>query len=119
MRRRPWLVVSALGLAGVLLLGVFPARAYLQQRHQRQAIRSDLAALSRLNDDLEKRKAVLQSDAEIERLARQHYSMIRPGEEAYAILPGLPPPPPKPPEKVRPPKQSWWQGLWSGLANLL
>lgn len=30
----------------------------------------------------------MHTDAEIERLAREQYNLVRPGEEAYAILPG-------------------------------
>lgn len=119
MRPRAWLVVSALALVGVLLLGVFPARAYLDQRRQHERIRAGLESLARLNTDLENRKAELQSDDEIERLARQHYNMIRPDEEVYAILPGLPPPPPEPPDVRTEERQSWWQGVWSGVANFL
>jgi cell division protein FtsB len=34
----------------------------------------------------------LQTDAEIERIARSKYSLVYPGEEAYAILPAPPEP---------------------------
>ena len=34
----------------------------------------------------------LKTDEEVERLAREQYNLVRPGEESYAILP---PPPPK------------------------
>ena len=38
---------------------------------------------SRLTDQANK----LHTDAEVERLAREQYDLVRPGEEAYAILP--------------------------------
>jgi cell division protein FtsB len=35
---------------------------------------------------------VLHTDAAIERLAREQYNLVKPGEEAYAILPARPAP---------------------------
>ncbi|HZQ88211.1 MAG TPA: septum formation initiator family protein, partial [Acidimicrobiales bacterium] len=75
-------------VVGMLFLAVFPARTYLQQRHSLSAANARLHVLAKQNAALDKQISKLHTDAEIERLARQQYNLVRPGEEAYAILPG-------------------------------
>ena len=75
-------------VVGMLFLAVFPARTYWQQRHSLSAANARLHVLARQNAALDKQVDKLHTDAEIERLARQQYNLVRPGEEAYAILPG-------------------------------
>jgi cell division protein FtsB len=118
VRRYPWLALSLAGLVGALLLSLFPARAYLDQRRQRDSLAAQVAALAEGNAALDARVAQLQTDAEIERLARERYLLVRPGEEAYTILPTPPPPPPAPAPE---PEQdgSWWSRAWSRLSSLL
>jgi cell division protein FtsB len=82
-------VVSAL-IVGFLLLAVFPTRTYLAQRAATSHAQERLDVLSAENEALEARVALLGSDGEIERLARGQYNLVRPGEDAYAVLP--PPP---------------------------
>ena len=48
--------------------------------------------LQRENELLEQRITVLKTDAEVERIAREQYNLVRPGEEAYAVLPAPAPP---------------------------
>ena len=93
MRGRAGPIVAALALVGVLALAVFPAKAWLDQRNHRKALAAQLAALEARNRALEDRVAELRSDEEIERLARQ-YNLVKPGEEAYFILPRPQPPAP-------------------------
>lgn len=89
MRRGSWtLAVVATVVVGMLFLAVFPARTYLQQRHSLSAANARLHVLAKQNAALDKQISKLHTDAEIERLARQQYNLVRPGEEAYAILPG-------------------------------
>jgi cell division protein FtsB len=89
----------------VLLLAVIPARAYLDQRRHRDDLAAQVATLEATNQALAQRAAELDSTEEIERLARLHYQLVKPGEEAYVILPddsppttAAPPPPPAPVE---------------------
>ena len=90
MRRWAWLVVAALAVLGVLFLAVFPARDWWAQRHERRQLAARVQTLVDQNRLLEQRAAQLGTPAEIERLARQHYDLVRPGEEAYAIVPADP-----------------------------
>ena len=100
-KRRKWLFVGGLALVGVLFIAVFPARTYLEQRHQRQQVVTQMKATDAENKALEQRIQTLNTDAEVERLAREQYNLVRPGEEAYAILPTRqPPPPPQPGPKA-------------------
>ncbi len=82
-----WVALVALLVAGVHFAGVFPTRTYLAQRASLATAKRNLEVLTGQNEVLEKRVALLQSDAEIERLARERYNLVRPGEEAYAVLP--------------------------------
>ena len=108
--------VAAGVLVAFLAAGVFPTRTYL---HQRDAIANEeakLAVLTAENQKLAAKVDRLATDAEIERIAREQYNLVRPGEEAYAILPGPADPEadaaaeaaPAPVELADPPP-SWWQ----------
>jgi len=85
-RGRAGLVFAALALVGVLALAVFPTEALLAQRRDRRQLDAQVAELAAQNAALRDRTAQLNTDAEIERLARQ-YNLVKPGEEAYFILP--------------------------------
>lgn len=76
-------VVSVL----VLAFGVFPTRTLLSQREALARTEERLEVLRDQNRRLEDRVELLQTDEEIERLAREQYNLVRPGEEVYAILP--------------------------------
>ena len=120
MRRHPWLIVSLLAVVGVLLLGAFPTRAYLDQLHQRESLAERVRTLTAANQKLAEQAARLQRDDTIERLARERYHLVRPGEEAYAILPDgrapvtASPAPPAPP----PASRSWWSRAWARVTSI-
>ena len=88
------LLVATFTLA-ILLVGVFPTRMLLEQRSELAAAEADLAEVTEHNDGLRDRIAALETDAEIERIARAEYNLVYPGQEAYAILP-----PPREPVEV-------------------
>lgn len=83
-----------LGLAGgsaalfaVLAVTVFPTSTYLDQRTDTSEAEERLAVLRSQNDAYETRIERLETGEEIERLAREQYNLVFPGEEAYAVLP--------------------------------
>src|SRR5205807_10266683 len=86
MRRHPGLVVALLAMLGVLVLGAFPVRAYFVQVRHREELAARVRTLQAGNAKLTDQAALLQSDETIERLARERFQLVRPGEEAYAIL---------------------------------
>ena len=87
LRKAAWPLAVSLVMVGILALSVFPTRTYLAQRRGLTATQARVRVLSTQNDELAARVRKLNTDAEIERLAREQYSLVRPGEEAYAILP--------------------------------
>jgi cell division protein FtsB len=115
--KRTWLVVGGLATVVVLFVAVFPARTYLDQHHQRQEVLAKIRATDARNHALEKRISTLHTDAEVERLAREQYNLVRPGEEAYAILPTRQKS--APPEPHRPtPHPSWLSRTWQSIASV-
>ena len=80
---------------GVLVLGVFPTRTWLDQRNSLRVAEAQLADLETGNAERQARVEALMTDAEIERLAREEYGYAKVGEEVYHVLP-----PPRDPVKV-------------------
>ena len=122
-RARAWLLVSVLALLGVLLLAGFPARAWVAQRHEREKVAAALDEMAAQNRRLEDQARLLQTDAEIERLARRDYNLVRPGEEPFAILPSASPAPapvgtPAPVATEAEPEPPWWRRALTRLTDV-
>lgn len=81
------LVGGGTGLVVVLALGVFPTRSFLAQRGDVDQAEQRLSVLREQNQAMEDQLAKLSTPEEIERLAREQYNLVRPGEEAYSVLP--------------------------------
>jgi cell division protein FtsB len=114
--RRVVRFAAALGvLVIVLFLAGFPARTYLDQREALASTEKRIAVLKRSNKALEARRNELHSDAAVERLAREQYNLVRPNEEAYAILPGPEAPKPAAPKAVEKPDQGFFGSLLDKL----
>jgi cell division protein FtsB len=93
-RRAVWPILLAATVMVIMFYAVFPTRTWLDQRSTAEARATELAEIEATNADLLVSIERLQTDEEIERLARADYSLVYPGEEAYAILP-------QPPEPLR------------------
>ena len=95
-RRRPrallWALLASVTVVGVLFIGVYPVRTYLAQRTSLHRAERQIDVLKTQNDKLAQQAQQLNTDSEIERLAREQYNLVRPGEQAFAILPAPPPP---------------------------
>ncbi len=111
-RRLRRLFVVALVVAGILFTFANPARTWHGQQQEIAAARERNAVLEEQSRALQARADTLSTDAEVERLARQEYGLVKPGEEAFGILPAPGAGPPKeaapPPPKPRP----WWRSAW-------
>jgi cell division protein FtsB len=94
-RRLAWPVLITVVIAAIFGFGVLPTRSYLDRRQQVAAAEQRLAEVEHANEQARRQKERLQTDAEIERQAREHYGMVKPGEEAYKIVP-----PPEAPTEV-------------------
>jgi cell division protein FtsB len=81
-------LLVALGVViGILSLGVFPLREYIDQRSALSDTRGQLEEVEAQNAAFELRIQALASDETIEYLARSEYNLVYSDEEAYTILP--------------------------------
>jgi cell division protein FtsB len=87
-----WPLLVAVTVVGIVFIGVYPTRTWLAQRSSINEANHQLQVLKEQNDALAAQVAALDTDSEVERLAREHYNLVRPGEESYAINPAPPPP---------------------------
>ena len=110
MKRAAWPLMVSLIVVGILFLAVFPTRTYVGQRRDLVETAERVDVLRRENDRLAQRVGRLNTDEEIERLAREQYSLVRPGEEAYAILPA---PKPAADADAEPAPEEDSPGFWS------
>ena len=88
LRRLAVVGVILASATAALLLGVVPFRGWLEQRDHNDALRIEVEAVEAGNRAYEDRVDALDTDEEIERLAREEYGLVRPDEEAYAVQPG-------------------------------
>lgn len=90
-------------MAALLFLFVLPSRTYLAQRHSLSEAQTRLQVFEVQNAKLAADAERLKSDAEVERLAREQYGLVKPGEKAFVIVPSpkaaAPPAPAKKTEK--------------------
>jgi cell division protein FtsB len=84
---RPRVAVASLALTAILFLFVFPTRSYLAQQRQVGRARDAVAVLRSQNKELAREAKRLETPGEIERLARQQFNMVMPGEQAYNVVP--------------------------------
>jgi len=110
--------MAVLGLVGVLMLAVFPARALMAQHDERRQVAARIAELDHRNQRLEGRVAALGTDAEIERLARQNYNLVRPNEEVFDIIVPKPPTPTAPAPPKAPPDPGWVRRTLTRLTDV-
>lgn len=86
-----WTALAVVVLA-VLAAYVFPTRTWIDQRRSLDETAAALDELRAERGALEARLGELDSDDEIEELARSQFGLVLPGEEAYAVLPAPEPP---------------------------
>jgi len=111
-------VAAVLLLAGlaIVLAGVFPFRQLIAQQRLVDNTQSKLDALVAENQGLQSQIDEMQTPEELERIAREQYGMVRPGETSYVVeLDGGPVPEPVtaavPPLDSRSPLQKLWDFL--------
>lgn len=84
---RARVALIALALAAILFVFVFPTRSYLAQRRQVADAEQAVHVLREQNGKLEAEAQRLQTPGAIERMAREQFHMVYPGEQAYNVLP--------------------------------
>lgn len=116
--RRPGAAVATLlfvVLGAALITQMVPYRQILDSQRQVSSARAELAALEEDNALLTADVAALQTDEEVEKLAREKLGYVRPGETAYVVLD--PPesetrPLPQTDDLVFPEEPTWVDRLW-------
>jgi len=90
-----WWLILGLFVVAVVAVGVTPMRQIGDQNQQVEAARLELEELTAANEALADRAAHLQTDAGVERLAREQFGLVRPGDRLYSVsTEGLTPPTP-------------------------
>ena len=79
--------ILAVLTVGVVMLGAFPARTLLDQRHALAGAEGQLEELDAANTAARAQADALRTNAKVEELARREYGYARPGDELYHVLP--------------------------------
>jgi len=110
-------VLIALGLVAT---GVLPVRDYLERENEVNAAQERLDELQSDNAELAADVDALFSEQEVERIAREQYGFVRPGEIGYVVLtPDVESVPAKDPEPVAVPgdSRSLLQRIWDFMTG--
>lgn len=78
-------VLVVITIVATMFIYVYPIRGYYTQKSIEQQERDRLEVLKKANEKILKERRDLSTDAEIERIAREQYHLIKPGEEAYIV----------------------------------
>jgi cell division protein FtsL len=86
--RRGGYFVPIVLVVGMLIAAnyVVPFREILAQNRQVETAQADLAAVQAENAGLVRETEALQTSNEIERIAREDYGYVRPGDTSYVIV---------------------------------
>lgn len=84
-RRFPLVAMLLLTALAITLAGIFPFRQMIAQQRQVDQTQARLDTLVEESVRLQGAIAALNSPAEIERMAREQYGLVRPGETGYLV----------------------------------
>jgi cell division protein FtsB len=75
-------------LLSLIVLGAwFPANALFHQRSNLAAANATMSELHKQDAELAQARRDLGDSSEISRIAREQYQLVKPGQEAYEVLP--------------------------------
>lgn len=98
-------------LAGALYLFVYPARTYLEQRHEIASAERTLSVLNGENSKLSAQVVRFHQASYIEQVARTEYGFVMPGQQAYTVLPPTHEPASRPVATHKSSSSSWYAPL--------
>lgn len=115
-----WVITLLLLVAVALVFSnVFPFRQILAQQELVVQKEQTLAVLQVENARLTAAADYLQTDQGVEKIAREDFGYVQPGEVAYVVV--APPEDtefvPAVPEPIEELDSSWWQGIWDFLTG--
>jgi cell division protein FtsB len=113
------LAVVLLSALALTVSGVFPFRQLVEQRRSVEQSRQQLAALEEENLRLEEDVAALYTEEEIERVARDQYGLVRPGETGYVVVipPGSEVEGASSAVPVEEAHRPWWVRIWDWVTG--
>ena len=113
------LTVVLLSALALTISGVFPFRQLIEQRRTVEESRQQLTALEQENERLEDDIAALYTDEEIERVARDQYGLVRPGETGYVVVspPGAEAADEAEAVPVEEAHRPWWVRTWDWVTG--
>jgi len=120
IQRWGWvLAVVLLSALALTVSGVFPFRQIVEQRREVEESRQQLSALEKENSTLEDDIAALQTEEEIERVARDQYGLVRPGETGYVVVnpPGVETTEGADTAPVQDAHRPWWVRAWDWVTG--
>lgn len=117
-----WSLLAIAALVGVVVTaaGIFPFRQLIAERRSVTQAQETLAALRAENERLAAEVEALETDEEVERLAREQFGLVRPGEASFVVVapPGEEAAASDPePTLDDPGEQPWWRDVWSFLTG--
>ena len=86
-RGLPVALVVAISVVVLVGLAALPIRTWVDQRRATEEIQREVTNAEVEVAELELKLALLETDAEVERMARENFDLVYPGEESYRILP--------------------------------
>ena len=87
LRRLGYFSIIAVSLFSLMLLGVIPVQEWFEVRDAKDELLVELAKVEELNKSYRVSIDALNTDEEIERIARSEYNLVKPHEEAYYVVP--------------------------------
>jgi cell division protein FtsB len=97
MRWAVKIALAVLVIGGAMYLFIFPARTYLAQKQDIAVQEHTIAALQAEDSKLASESHALQGAPTIEKIARQEYGLVKPGQQAFMVVPARTKPAPAPP----------------------
>lgn len=84
--KRPAAIIAYAVFIGLLISSYFsPLQQIVNERREISDLQNDISALRQDNSEQRHEIEALGTDAGIERVAREKYGMVKPGEEAYVV----------------------------------
>lgn len=110
MRRSPIVLILLVALAATLS-GILPFRQIIAQGRAVELAEEKLAALEAENERLTESVGLLETPDEVERIARQEFGYVRPGEVAYVVVTVPGSEQPAPAVALEPERRHWWDPI--------
>ena len=110
-------LVGSTAVIAFLAVAVFPTRLWLSQKRDMASTEHRVRVLEQTNAALSKKVKELDSDAAIERIAREQHNLVKPGEDAYAVLPPAGDAKPLPKPELAPKSRDTDRNFWERLRD--